>query len=187
MKIVKSSSAGGKALATFSVTFFLLIAATAFNQLPFLEDKITNQFQEANEREGQYYLGRYGNLLYDLKYIGERPFFGWSALPETRQVNVEEIAGQGNGLSGYALKYGFVGIFGFIFFSFGALSINYGSKKIAAIMILVVSILLTGEQFLNYPIFLSLMFIQKRVLKSSPRSSVSEDSQLSYKCSGYGV
>lgn len=180
IKAAKRSSLGGQFVTAFAVVAFALIAVAAFNNLPFLKEKITGQFEEAQTGEGQYYLGRYGNLLYDLNYIVDRPFFGWSALSETRQVVAEEIAGQGNGLSGYTVKYGLVGILGFLFFSFTALSKLYGNKKIAAIAIITIIILLNGEQFLGFPMFLSLMFAAQRKSKSLPVSPVAVDRKPSF-------
>lgn len=172
IRAAKRTSLGGRFVATFAVVVFALIAAAAFNNLPFLNEKITEQFEEAQTGEGQYHLGRYGNLLYDLNYIVDRPIFGWSSLSETRQVDVEDIAGQGNGLSGYTVKYGVVGILGFLFFSFTALSKLYGSRKIALVAITTILILLNGEQFLGFPMFLSLMFASQRKSKSLPVSPV---------------
>lgn len=189
MRIAKRSDLGGRFVAAFAVVVFVLIAAAAFNNLPFLKGKITDQFEDAQTGKGKYYLGRYGNLLYDLNYIADRPFFGWSSLSETRQVDSEEIAGQGNGLSGYVVKYGFVGIVGFMFFSFRALSVLYGSKKLAAISLVVAAMLLSGEQFLNYPMFLLLMFIPKRAAKHLTGRTVIEvsESKSLAKQAGYRV
>jgi hypothetical protein len=165
IRAAKRSSLGGRFVAAFAVVIFALIAAAAFNNLPFLKSKITEQFEEAHTGEGKYYLGRYGNLLYDLNYIVDRPIFGWSSLSKTRQINAEEITRQGNGLSGYTVKYGLVGIFGFLVFSFTALSKLYGNKKFAAVAIFTIMILLNGEQFLNFSMFLSLMFIPQGKLR----------------------
>lgn len=190
MKTVKRSGGfGGRFVAAFALVVFASIAAAAYNNLPFLKEKITDQFENAQTGEGKYYLGRYGNFLYDLDYIAVRPIFGWSSLSETRQVDAEEIAGQGNGLSGYTVKYGFVGILGFMFFSFRALSESYGSKRLAAISMVIVAMLLSGEQFLNYPIFLSLMFIPKKVPKHLTNRAVikASKSKSLAKQTGYGV
>lgn len=165
MRTAQRSGLGGRFLAAFAAVFFVTIAAAAFNNLPFLKGKITDQFEDAQTGEGNYYMGRYGNLLFDLNYIKNRPIVGWSSLSETRHVDVEEIAGQGNGLTGYAVKYGLVGILGFLFFSFTALSKLYGNKKISAVAIIVIMMLLNGEQFLNYSMFLTLMFMPQGKLR----------------------
>lgn len=172
MRTTKRSGSGGRLAAALAVVVFALIAAAAFNKLPFLKEKITEQFEEAQAGEGKYHLGRYGNFLYDLDYIADRPIFGWSARSETRQVDAEEIAGQGNGFSGFAVKYGVVGLLGFLFFSFTALLKLYGNKRIAAVAIITIIILLNGEQFLGFPLFLSLMFVLQRKAKSLPPSPV---------------
>lgn len=163
------SSARLKSVIT--IVIIAVLFAIAYFNVPFLHEKISDQFKDAQIGEGEYYFGRFGNFLFDLDYIQDRPFFGWSSVEGTRHLESAVVSGQGNGLSGYAVKYGLVGIIGYLLFSFKALSEFYGNKIIAAVAIIIIMILLNGEQYLNFPIFLSLMFIsrvQSKSLQVSP-------------------
>lgn len=68
--------------------------------------------------------------------------------------------GQGNGLSGFAAKFGLLGLGTFLFLcwrTFYRLS-GFSVYK-ASMALLVVVLVLNGEAFLNYPLFLGLMFL----------------------------
>lgn len=146
----------------------------AFSQVSFLGEKINQQLESAVLRDDSSRMNRLGNLLYDLKWIAEKPVLGWSANPETRFPSDPDIAelsiGQGNGLTGSAIRFGLFGIF--IYFGFFAYSTQRiaGSLSSSLLGIVIVCVLLNGEQFMNFPIFLSLMFVPQNKLKSLPIS-----------------
>ena len=122
-------------------------------------------------------VNRVGNLIYDLEWIADKPALGWSATPETRLSNDSEtaelVAGQGNGLTGFAVKFGLVGLFIFLaFFAYGTRRIS-GSLSTTLFGIVVVCVLLNGEQFLGFPLFLTLMFVPRIKSESLPILPVS--------------
>jgi hypothetical protein len=135
---------------------------TLFGQVEFLGEKIAGQLESARIGEYESRTNRFGNFLYDLKWITDSPLIGWSANPETRLSYdsdvLDLVSGQGNGLTGFAIKFGLIGLGLFIgFFSYMTKCIS-GSSRIAMFGVIVVCVLLNGEQFLNFPLFLSLMF-----------------------------
>jgi hypothetical protein len=158
----------------------------AINELPFLGEKIALQMESAKNLDDQSRINRFGNLLYDVKWIAERPVVGWSATPQTRSALSSEvtdlIAAQGNGLSGFAVKFGLVGLFLFLgFFAYAVWRVT-GSLAVTGIGVVVICLLLNGEQFLNFPIFLTLMFVpyfsvrrprEAERLASTPRTTAS--------------
>lgn len=145
------------------VVLFLIGFVSVFTKLPFLSEKIESQAGLIESQEVGWQLTRVGNAQFDMGYIADRPFFGWSQLLETRKLENEDFAfRQGNGLTGFAVRYGLVGIVVFFFFAFGVLTKYYGNKSLAAIAILVIGLILNGEHFLNFSLFLSLMFMPAR-------------------------
>jgi hypothetical protein len=136
-----------------------------FSQVSFLSEKITSQIESARLGEGTSRINRFGNFLYDIKWIADSPLIGWSATPETRFSKDSEVsdlvAGQGNGLTGFAIKFGLIGLVLFLgFFAYNTKRIS-GSSQTALFGVVVVCVLLNGEQFLGFPLFLSLMFLQR--------------------------
>ena len=141
------------------------IVYVAINQVSFLGEKIDEQFQSASVGDDASKINRFGNFLYDLEWISNRPLLGWSANPATRYVSDGEAAelvnGQGNGLTGFTVKFGLIGLL--VFFRFFARTTRMitGSVSDAFFGIAIVCVLLNGEQFLNFPMFLSLLFIPR--------------------------
>lgn len=136
---------------------FALAFYVGFQKIPFLRDKIDSQFEMTALQSYNYEITRYGSLIYDLDFISQRPLVGWGASPETRQAldsNFGEIIqGQGNGFSGFAAKFGIPALllyFSRIYFSAKRLG---ATVPVARLSILLISMLLFGEQFLNFPVF----------------------------------
>lgn len=164
------------------------VAYMSITELPFLSEKINQQLNSASVRDDTSKINRFGNYLYDLKWIESRPIVGWSATPETRYSIDREVAdlvtGQGNGLTGFAVRFGFVGLAVFIgFFGYATLQLS-GSLTTSMVGIFVVCMLLFGEQFLGFPIFLSLMFLPRR--KSQSQSSTANARRFGLAISGTG-
>lgn len=142
------------------VFIFLIGFFSVFNKLPFLSEKLDRQSQLIESQEVGWQLTRIGNAQFDMGYIADRPFFGWSQLLETRKLENEDFAfRQGNGLTGFAVRYGLVGMVIYFLFAYGALKNYYNNKSFSIIAILAIALLLNGEHFLNYSLFLSLMFL----------------------------
>lgn len=56
----------------------------SFNKLGFLHDKIYDQHYGVETRSNRWHGTRFGSLVFDLKYIKERPLTGWGLHPKTR-------------------------------------------------------------------------------------------------------
>jgi hypothetical protein len=114
----------------------------------------------------QYEITRFGNVIYDLNSIEKRPILGWSALNETRGTldpEVSEIASrQGNGLTGMVVKYGVVGLLIYLLSTYRYFFSRTRRGVYSASGVVVLCILLMGEQYLNFPLFFALMFAGRR-------------------------
>jgi len=140
-------------------------ALTWLYRLDFVGEKIRDQLEiSLGETERYWQTTRFGSLISDFTDIAQRPVTGWGSNPLIRPsvIFADEIVqnNQGNGLSGFLSRFGIVGMATFCFF--GALGFKrYGAatwtRGVAALVIVLAT--LFSEQFLNYPLFLSIMFL----------------------------
>lgn len=142
-----------------SLVIITIVGVYTYQTVPFLQEKIDSQQRKSINEEGDYYKNRIGNFYLDLEILKGRPLFGWSPRHTTRGEGVEEIvSGQGNGLSGFAVKYGVVGLSIFLYLTYLGFVRQYGDARFGIAATGVVMILLSGEQFMNFPLFMTLMF-----------------------------
>jgi len=143
-----------------------LISSGAFvasKEIPFLADKIVEQVEDAEAGEERSEINRFGNALYDFSFLQVRPIVGWSANIETRGLldnqALEITRGQGNALTGFAVRFGLIGwIFCFAYFFRGFFVLS-GSPVIGAIGFVLMCVMLTTEKYLNYPLIMTLFFL----------------------------
>ena len=161
---------GLKKAAPFVLFAIILFSGAyiGFKNFSFLSEKINVQYEETIELRDGYESTRFGNFLYDLSSIRERPMLGWSPYVSTRIKMDSEVtdiaAAQGNGLTGFAVKYGLIGMLICGWFVFSGLKTRYSNKLFSLIFMATVGTLLLGEQFFNYPIFL-MLFFQNNLIK----------------------
>lgn len=160
-----------------------LVMAYVYNvsDLEFMKQKIDKQLHSALRQEEGWEINRFGTLLSDWEYIKRRPLLGWGLHENTRYIlsaDKELGKGQGNGFSGFIAKFGLLGMGTFLFFcwrSFYRLS-GFSSYQ-ASIAAFAVILMLNGEAFLNYPLFLSLMFFGSAHLVPKPWPAWSSNCQ----------
>lgn len=137
-------------------------SALAYVSVPFLGEKIEHQLGKTLEGTDESRITRFGNFAYDVKHVLQRPFFGWSPQPRTRAILDAEVtdlaAAQGNGLSGFAVKFGLVGLAVYLIATLLMWRQYFGRLSLALAVLVVVVVVLSAEQFLNAPAFLTLMF-----------------------------
>lgn len=155
---------------TYVSLFALLFPVLSFiyNTSDFLGDKITNQYEAALSSTDASRITRFGNFLYDIKWIKNRPLLGWGANPATRlkfdAEAVDLVSGQGNGLTGFTVRFGIAGLLIYIGFLFQATRKLSNSTVVSIFGILIICLLLNGEQFLNFPMFYTLIFIPRKLI-----------------------
>lgn len=135
-----------------------LISTYAYNNLEFLSVKIEEQYTLATEMESSDVSNtRFGSLNMDMQYIMDQPFTG-NGLDSKKRYRfhpwINEEVGNGNGMSNFLVFWG-IPFFLLWVFSFFKFSLDYsGSIGTAIIVTIIILLVLQGEQFLNYPIFL---------------------------------
>ena len=139
-----------------------VIGWTAYSKISFLGTKISEQLIVANNGSSESKITRFGNALFDLNWVYQRPLLGWSATPETRTLRDQDVGDliqeQGNGLTGFAVRFGLVGLFTYFVLINLEFRKSRGTAPVANLLTLLIATLLIGEQFLNFPLFLMLMF-----------------------------
>lgn len=131
----------------------------AFNELEFLGQKISHQLA-SRDVYGGFAPDRFGAFLFDMHYIEKHPLFGNGLSDATRfadhpQLTIADL-GHGNGLSNFVATFGLVGaILYFGGLLTGRIAVTLRDRLI---FVFVVTIIVFGEQFLGYPLFLGLLF-----------------------------
>lgn len=146
------------------VILSLLVAVPASYylwQLDFIGSKLTELFNRAIFREVGWELSRFGAAIFDWAYIQERPVFGWGKNNATQfSLNPEfEDLRLGNGLSGYLRQMGVLGLGIYVVFVSGSLARLGVSSAARYWVVFVVVFQLSGQYYMDYPIFLALHFL----------------------------
>ncbi len=142
----------------------------AYFQLDFMQEKIENQYESSREmQQKDISNSRFGALTMDLQYIQSQPLFGNGLDIKTRyrfHPWVKEDIGHGNGMSNFLANWG-IPFFVFWLYCVYTLSFNVSKSRVTSWLILfLVILILQGEQFLNYPLFL-LFFIIPGIKKQT--------------------
>ena len=129
-----------------------------YDQFEFLSDKIEHQFAEAVAMErSEVSNTRFGAFKMDLTYILDQPIIGNGLNKDIRyrfHPLIEEEIGHGNGMSNFIVWWG---IPFFVFWLITACLFLYRNTQSFLISIFctfALLLLLQGEQFLDYPLFL---------------------------------
>lgn len=140
------------------VPLSLFLIYWIYDNIAFMGNKLEEQYTQAIAMgENDVSNTRFGSLNMDMQYILSQPFTGNGLDVSTRyrfHPGVTEDIGNGNGMSN------FIAIWGIPFFLFWLYSVYrytyiYTQKKSISLFVLTILVLiLQGEQFLNYPLFL---------------------------------
>lgn len=163
-----------------ALKYSLLVVAVpaiivAFVSLDFLGEKIVGQFKDIeNVNTSKISYERIGSLIFDSQYIALHPLFGNGLPAKTRyslhqEFPEELLAAFSNGFSGCLASMGV------LFMLVYLISIwKNPSLKRKALVIFVVVLSLQSEYFLNYPLFLSLPYVNfagQRLLNPSRKEN----------------
>lgn len=144
----------------------LVVSGIAMEKAPFLADKIESQFERVMQRRNQYYRLRFGSAVYDWDFIVKRPLIGWTPAEKPREkidANFYEIYKHtGNGFTGFAAKFGVIALFFYLCRVYVSSREHGFTRFDALVVVLIVIALLQGEQFLNYPLFLTIVMLPPR-------------------------
>ena len=132
-----------------------------FNRADFMGSKISEELSLSETlTDNDVDPSRSGSVIFDMQYILSHPLFGNGMMPETRfryhlgLFTEEQLSGFGNGFSGSVASMGLLFMLAYL------ISIGRNRRLRAKwFVILAVILLLQGEYFLNYPLFLAFPFI----------------------------
>lgn len=146
---------------TFLLIASVALAVLAFTRFDFLGEKITTQFADASDLTyDSNEHSRFGSMVSDWFYITLHPIFGNGFAIETRYAyhlqfyDVETLMGFGNGFTGII---GTLGIPFMLYYLYSFYKNRTLNQWLFIILFIVLS--LQGEQFMNYPLFLMLPFV----------------------------
>ena len=143
----------------------LAYSANMVWNLEFMKPKIEGQYKSAVDRAPRWEATRFGTVIFHWEYIKHRPILGWGLHDKTRFALHHGEApwgGLGNGVSDFIHKFGLVGMGIFIFFAWKGLHmLSAGDYLRTSLAMLAVLMSLQSEVFLNFPLYLGLMFLQR--------------------------
>lgn len=140
------------------VSSAIITVIFVYSNFAFMQSKIEAQYEQAlNLRLGDYSNTRFGSLIMDAYYIKEHPIVGNGTNISTRyKYNLEVIddIGNGNGMSNFIASWGLSLFLFWLYCSYKFVIIKTNSKSLAFGILFIILLILQGEQFLNFPIFL---------------------------------
>jgi hypothetical protein len=130
----------------------------------FLEDKLLAQYEQLLDEGQLYEITRFGAALLDLNAIEERPWFGWGVNESTKFAQTPELTelAPSGGVTGWARSFGILGLAVFLLAIGAGLRPLVGGSLAATIYATVVIVVIAQPNtFLQYPMFLTLMFLRR--------------------------
>jgi hypothetical protein len=141
----------------------LVVIYFGFSKLDFLQNKIELQYQESQElSKSDISNTRFGAWKMDMQYIKSQPFTGNGLDAKTRyrfHPWITTDIGHGNGMSNFLVYWGIPFFLFWTFCVYKAAKTISQSTFIALSTTIILLLLLQGEQFLNFPIFLMFFII----------------------------
>lgn len=161
----------------------LLIFAFALSRLDFVGQKLASLYERGVNQEAGWQLSRFGAMIFDWPYIQKHPLVGWGQNNATQYMLNPELDrfDLGNGMTGFARQLGLLGVSVFLFALWIGLR-RYGLSKLrSSYCILLVLLILNGEYFLSYPLFLGLHFLMqsKQTIERQAFFKISKECSLS--------
>lgn len=130
----------------------------------FLEDKIQRQYEEFIDETQNFEITRLGAFMLDMEAVAQRPILGWGVNETTKFALTPELAelSPSGGTSGWLRSFGIVGLAVLLWGWFASFRpLLGGSTGAAAYVTFVLVVICQPNTFLNYPLFLCLMFLRR--------------------------
>lgn len=157
-----------------AAVLMMVLAWQLANSIPFLKEKIVEQAQAAEDGDERSEKNRFGNAIYDLEFVAKRPIAGWSADTKTRlaedSLALDLLSGQGNALSGFAVRFGIVGWLTMMGAFFTTFLVTTRSVPLAVLGIFLISVMFTGEKYMNFPLIMTFLFMSYKHVNALARS-----------------
>ena len=141
----------------------------AYLKTDFLGRKINEQLENALKMDvqaGEVSTSRFASAILDWHYIQKHPLLGNGLHAKTRWADhhflgTERMTGYGNGFTWMTASMGIIFMFVYFYILYKQLPFNKLDKWWFVFSII---LLLQGEQFLNYPLFFALPFIEDNLI-----------------------
>jgi O-antigen ligase len=145
----------------------LLAIGFVYANTDFLQDKIEAQTERTETlAKGEFINSRFGSFKLDMHYVQKHPLVGNGLHEKTRYADDPQLIqlietggqlGNGNGFSNYLACMGipFMAVYLLMVFN----TINRVDTKTAFLIMFVILLSLWGEQWLQYPLYTGLVFI----------------------------
>jgi len=149
----------------FAVPLFITMCILGYSQLDFMHEKINKQVENVQSSQEGWHRTRVGSIVLDWEYIKRRPVAGWGLSTKTRfalhpWLMASKGGGMGNGMSDFTAKFGITGMLIYMIALFrGMLSLANHNVWKGLFGVSIVMLVLQGEAFLNFPLFVGLMFL----------------------------
>lgn len=145
----------------------LIVMVIVYENAEFLQQKIDDQSEKTQSiSKGDYHNSRFGSFTSDLHYIQKHPLVGNGFHEKTRYADDPEIlldlksggnVASGNGFSNFMACLGIPFMFFYLLLTFKTISKT--NLKTAFLVVFVMLLSLWGEQWLYYPIYTGLLFL----------------------------
>lgn len=141
------------------VPLFLVLFGYSYYSFDFMQEKIEEQFTSATEMSDDDVSNtRFGALKMDMQYIQAQPIIGNGLHVKTRfrfHPWIKEDIGHGNGMSNFLACWGIPLFLIWMYCVYLSAKLISKSTVTSILALSILVMLLQGEQFLNYPLFLS--------------------------------
>jgi hypothetical protein len=149
------------------IPILLILVVVVYENADFLQEKINQQTEKSeNLAKGDFSNTRFGSLILDLPYIKKHPLVGNGFNEKTRYADDPQLIQQiesgddianGNGFSNFLACLGIPFMFFYLLISFKVM--NKFDTRVALLVIIVMLMSLWGEQWLFYPLYTGMLFI----------------------------
>lgn len=145
---------------------FILIIFLSYSNLSFMQKKIDSQIDEAIQMQSdEFSNSRFGSLIMDSWYIKSQPIFGNGLNIKTRyrfNLNImNNDVGNGNGMSNFIVEWGIPFFIYWLYSVFRFIRKITNSISLSFTVLFLFILILQGEAFLNFPMFLMFFGISK--------------------------
>lgn len=150
-----------KAIIVLGLIIFIPVVIYLFITIPFLGEKITSQYEAASMldyTDAEH--SRFGTIIFQMPYIRLHPLFGNGLIMKTRfsmhlgYFSEEDLNGFGNGFFNSTASMGIIFMLIYFMATYKNRTLNRKWE-----LVLMIILLMQGEDYLNYPLFMSLPFV----------------------------
>jgi hypothetical protein len=152
---------GRRVFVVIGLGVVLLSLNYAFQEIPFLSQKIKDQSALVSNEEHNFEITRWGGFLTSLQYIFEKPVWGWGidVISAINLKRTQKVISSGTGMTDIILKLGIPFFVFMVSKVYKCFDLIFGGKAAAFFYLIVFLLLIQGEPFFNFPLIYMFYFI----------------------------